>query len=85
MVRAAEVAICQPEFDLKLGDELDLFNPTGYDLPQLQLGALSDESPPETPCPSTAAVSHPPYLLFVAFLFFFPNCQKPCVVIGWLQ
>lgn len=61
MVRAVEVAICQPDFELKLGEELDLFNAVGFDLPQIPLGSLTDDSPPDTPCPAGTPLPLSPF------------------------
>lgn len=62
MVRAAtEVAICHQDFDIKFGEDLDLFNSAGFDLPQLHLGNLSDDSPPDTPLPPGATLSLAPF------------------------
>jgi hypothetical protein len=62
MVRATcEVTICQPDFEIKFGEDMDLFNSAGFDLPQLHLGNVSDDSPPDTPCPNGATLSLAPF------------------------
>lgn len=63
MVRAAtDVTVCQPvDFDIKFGEDMDLFGAAGFDLPQLHLSHLSDDSPPDTPSPNGASLALAPF------------------------
>lgn len=63
MVRAAtDVTVCQPvDFEIKFGEDMDLFGAAGFDLPQLHLGDISDDSPPDTPSPSGASLDLAPF------------------------
>lgn len=52
MVKAEEVVLsASADFEIKFDEDADLFNPAGYDLPQIN---WCDDTPPDTPCPTTA-------------------------------
>ncbi len=79
MVKAEDVVLSASaaDFEIKFDEDADLFNPAGYDLPQIN---WCDDTPPDTPCPSnTSVISHPPVCSDV---FFFVVWQT---VVNWLE
>lgn len=56
MVKAEEVLSASADFEIKFDEDADLFNPAGYDLPQIN---WCDDTPPDTPCPTTANNTSP--------------------------